>query len=217
MSLVKHLLRAGMGYSRKREVLEDLGQASDQELYQTISKNHEIKPNSLGPKDTELFDSCTIYNMQVKMWLRSKRQDDCIRQHTQKSPHEYTQHASGLIIPCWHEGRLCKSQGFCPSKREQHPAGSVWSPAIFSNNKSTVSYGRKYNWLAIRFQTGLELCERFCKLKSQTGKLRFFDSFVKCEKKSYFPGALLWGFVLNKRGGCACEMEKGSHMWPQPW
>lgn len=46
-------------------------------------------------------------------------------------------------------------------------------------------------------------------VKSKTGKPRLFDSFVKCEKKSYFSGAVLWVFVLSKRKACLWKWKIG--------
>lgn len=97
------------------------------------------------------------------------------------------------------------------------PAPDGVNAILFSNSASTVSLGRKFNRLATRSWVVPGAVWKVLHIKSKTGKPRLFDSFVKCEKKSYFSGTVLWVFVLSKRGPLPVKMEKGSCKWPQHW
>lgn len=97
------------------------------------------------------------------------------------------------------------------------PATTEASAILFSNNAFPVSFGRKSNWLGTKIWIVPGAVWKVLHVKSKTGELQLFDSFVKCEKKSYFSGAVLWVFVLSKREALPVKMEKGSCKWPQQW
>lgn len=97
------------------------------------------------------------------------------------------------------------------------PAPAEVHAILFSNNASTVSFGRKSNWLATRSWAVPGAMWKVLHIKSKTGKPRLFDSFVKCEKKSYFSGTVLWILSWARGKLCLWKMEKGSYQWPQHW
>lgn len=97
------------------------------------------------------------------------------------------------------------------------PAPAEVNAMLFSNNASAVSFGRKCNWLATRSWVVPGAMWKVLHIKSKTGKPRLFDSFVKCEKKSYFSGTVLWILSWARREGLPVKMEKRSCQWPKHW
>lgn len=114
--------------------------------------------------------------------------------------------------PLWHEGHHCRSRSlwfFCRLHLKSMPS-SLTTDLLCPVEGNTTGWPPDS-------EPEFGVVWKLLQVKSKTGNPRLFDSFVKCEKKSYFPGALLWVFVLSERGDRACENGKRSHMWPQPW
>lgn len=89
------------------------------------------------------------------------------------------------------------------------PAPAEVHAILSSNNACTVSFGRKSNWLATRSWAVPGAMWKVLHIKSKTGKSRLFDSFVKCEKKSYFSGTVLWILSWARGKLCLWKWKKG--------
>lgn len=163
--------------------------------------------------DAELFVSCPIYSLKVKCDLDARY---CVRQHTQTFPHGNWKYPSVFFTPSSHSALTWRASLQKPESPVLLQAPSEVH-AIFSNNRSTVSCGRKHNWMATRFWAGLELCESFCKLKAKLAILGFLTALWSV-KKNHISLARFYEFLSWVRGETVpVKMEKRSHMWPQPW